>query len=152
MSIKKKIIAFIIVVLIAIQLYPVDKPEVIVDNPNDLIATTTIPKNIASKLKGACYDCHSNESKLPWYSNIAPSKWWVYKHINKGRKELNFSNWNTYNKEDKAELLDDISTVLYDEEMPLKNYTVFHSEAKLTDEDKEAIINWTDEILESLYE
>ena len=152
MSIKKKIITFIIVILIAIQLYPVDKPEVIVDNPNDLIATTTVPKNIASKLKGACYDCHSNESKLPWYSNIAPSKWLVYKHVNKGRKELNFSNWNTYNKEDKAELLDDISTVLYDGEMPLKNYTVLHSEAKLTDEDKEAIINWTDELLESLYE
>ncbi len=67
MSIKKKIIAFIIVILIAIQLYPVDKPEVIVDNPNDIIATTTVPKNIASKLKVACYDCHSNESKLPWY-------------------------------------------------------------------------------------
>ncbi len=152
MNIKKKILAFIIVVFIAIQLYPVDKPEVIVDNPNDLIATTTVPKNIASKLKTACYDCHSNEAKLPWYSNIAPSKWLVYKHINKGRKELNFSNWNNYNKEDKAELLDDISTVLYDGEMPLKNYTVLHSEAQLTEEDKEAIINWTDELLEALYE
>tara|TARA_B100000809_G_scaffold266907_1_gene332817 strand:- start:6326 stop:6505 length:180 start_codon:yes stop_codon:yes gene_type:complete len=58
--------AFIIVLFIAIQLYPVEKPTIIVDNPNDLIATTTVPKNVASKLKAACYDCHSNESNFPW--------------------------------------------------------------------------------------
>tara|TARA_R110000787_G_scaffold71771_3_gene159810 strand:+ start:7194 stop:7652 length:459 start_codon:yes stop_codon:yes gene_type:complete len=152
LNIKKKIIAFLIALFIGIQLYPVDKPEVIVDNPNDLITTTTVPKNIASKLKAACYDCHSNESNFRWYATIAPSKWLVYKDINQAREELNFSNWNTYNKEDKAELLDDISTVLYDNEMPLKNYTALHSEAKLTEEDKEAIINWTDQLLDSLYE
>lgn len=152
MSNKKKIIAFIIVILFAIQLYPVDKPEVIIDNPNDLIINTSPPKNIALKLQAACYDCHSNESKFPWYANLAPSKWLVYKHINEGREELNFSNWDSYNKDDKAEILDDISTVLYNGEMPLKNYTALHSEAKLTEEEKEAIINWTDELLESLYE
>ncbi len=76
----------------------------------------------------------------------------VYKDITEAREELNFSNWNTYNKEDKAEILDDISTVLYDGEMPLKNYTALHSKAKLTEEDKEAIINWTGQLLDSLYE
>ena len=152
LNIKKKIMAFIIVLFIAIQLYPVEKPTIIVDNPNDLIATTTVPKNVASKLKAACYDCHSNESNFPWQATIAPSKWLVYKDITEAREELNFSNWNTYNKEDKAEILDDISTVLYDGEMPLKNYTALHSKAKLTEEDKEAIINWTGQLLDSLYE
>ena len=152
MSIKYKIVSFSVLLFIVIQFYPVDKPVIINKNPNDLIATTSPSNKIALKIKNACYDCHSNESKLPWYSNLAPSKWLVYDHIIEGRNELNFSNWNTYNKEDKVEILDDISTVLYDDEMPLKNYTLLHSEAKLTEEDKELIIKWTDDLLDSLYE
>ncbi len=152
MSIKYKIVSFFVLLIIVIQFYPVDKPVIINKNPNDLIAATSPSNKIALKIKNACYDCHSNESKLPWYSNLAPSKWLVYDHIIEGRNELNLSNWNTYNKEDKAEILDDISTVLYDNEMPLKNYTLLHSEAKLTEEDKELIINWTDDLLDSLYE
>ena len=152
MSLKKKIGIFIVVIFILLQFFPVQKPEVVVDNPNDFILNTSVPKDISAKLKAACYDCHSNESSFPWYANIAPSKWFVFKHINEGRKELNFSNWNTFNIDDKAEILDDISTVLLDGEMPLKGYTLLHSEAKLTEEEKETIINWTDELLETLYE
>jgi hypothetical protein len=151
---RKTIIIYIIatkLLFVAIQFFPVNKPKVIVDNPNDLIATTTVPKNIALKLKTACYDCHSNQTKLPWYASIAPTKWFIYKHINEGREELNFSNWNTYNKEKKAEILDDISTVVYGDEMPLKKYTVIHPVAKLSKEDKEDIINWADKLLGSLY-
>lgn len=152
MNLKNKIGILIVVIVVLLQFFPVQKPEVIVENPNDFILNTSVPKDISTKLKAACYDCHSNESKIPWYGKVAPSKWLVFKHINEGRNELNFSNWNTFNTDDKAEILDDISTVLMDGEMPLKNYTLLHSEAKLTEEEKETIINWTDELLETLYE
>ena len=152
MHLKKKIGIFIIVIIVLLQFFPVQKPEVVFENPNDFIVNVSVPENISTKLKAACYDCHSNESKFPWYAQVAPSKWMVFKHINEGRNELNFSNWNILNKDDKVEILDDISTVLMDDEMPLKNYILLHPEAKLTEDEKEIIINWTDELLETLYE
>ena len=64
---------------------------------------------------------------------------------------MNFSIWNTLNKEEKAKKLDEISTVVYGDEMPLKKYTIVHRTAKLSKEDKEDIINWADQLLGSLY-
>ena len=151
---RKLIIIYIIatkLLFVALQFLPVNTPKIILPNPNDLIAATNIPKNIGLKLKTSCYDCHSNETKLPWYSSIAPTKWFIYKHVNEGREELNFSIWNTLNKEEKAEKLEEISTVVYGDEMPLKKYTIIHRTAKLSKEDKEDIINWADKLLGSLY-
>ncbi len=143
---------FLLIVLVLIQFYPSEKPSVSFDNPNDLMIIAKVPNDIALKIKAACYDCHSNESKFPWYSNIAPVKWFVYNHIIEGRDDLNFSEWELINKEDKAEILDDISTVLLEGEMPMKPYILLHSEAKLSEADREAVSNWADEMLDSLYE
>jgi len=142
----------LLVVLVLIQFYPVDTPLTNFDNPNDLLQNNQVPKNVSSLLKSACYDCHSNETKFPWYASIAPSKWLVYSDINKGREELNFSEWNTINKEDKADLLDDLSTLVLEKDMPLKKYILLHSEAKLSLEDREEISNWAELLLEVLYE
>lgn len=141
-----------LVILVLIQFYPYEKPMVNIDNPNDLLKNNKAPKSVANLLKSSCYDCHSYETTFPWYSNIAPVKWLVYNDINKGREELNFSEWNIINKDDKAEILDDISTVLLDEEMPLKKYILLHPEAKLSLEDRENIANWAELLLEDLYE
>ena len=148
---RKLIIVYIIatkLLFVAIQFLPVNKPKIIVTNPNDLIASTNIPKNVALQIKTSCYDCHSNETKLPWYSSIAPTNWFIYRHINKGREELNFSNWNALSKEEK---LDDISTVVSGDEMPLKKYSIVHPKSKLSKKEKEDIINWTYKLLGSLY-
>ena len=151
---RKLIIVYIIatkLLFVAIQFLPVNKPKIIVTNPNDLIASTNIPKNVALQIKTSCYDCHSNETKLPWYSSIAPTNWFIYKHVNEGREELNFSIWNTLNKEEKAEKLEEISTVVYGDEMPLKKYSIVHPKSKLSKKEKEDIINWTYKLLGSLY-
>ena len=125
---------------------------VIAENPNDIFLTNKAPKNIATLIKAACYDCHSNESKFPWYSNVAPLKWMIYDHINHGREELNFSEWNTLTTDDKSDILDDISSIILEGEMPLEGYVKLHSEAKLSEADREAIANWADKMLDSLYE
>jgi len=143
---------FLLIVLVLIQFYPSEKPSVSFDNPNDLMITAKVPNDIALKIKAACYDCHSNESKFPWYSNVAPTKWLVNNHIFEGREELNFSEWNTLETDDKSDLLDDISSLVSDGEMPLKGYTLLHSEAKLSEADREIIATWADDMLDSLYE
>jgi len=143
---------FLLIILVLIQFYPSEKPSVSFHNPNDLTITEKVPNDIALKIKAACYDCHSNESKFPWYSNVAPTKWLVNNHIIEGREELNFSEWNAIETDDKSDLLDDISSLVSDGEMPIKGYTLLHSEAKLSEADREAITNWADDMLDSLYE
>lgn len=143
---------FLAVILVLIQFYPTDKPLTYANNPNGLLQNNQVPNHISSLLKSACYDCHSNEAKYPWYASIAPIKWLIYSDINQGREELNFSEWNTISKEEKADILDDISTIILEEEMPLKKYVLLHSEAKLSQEDRENIADWSDELLESLYD
>ncbi len=68
-------------VLLLLQIYPSHRPEVTETNPNDLLKNKDVPKNIASMLRSAYYDCHSNKSTYPWYASIAPVKWWVYNYM-----------------------------------------------------------------------
>ena len=150
---KTKIFLYALVGLfLLIQIYPMERPEVTDSNPNDLLKNTDTPNNIASILRSACYDCHSNESTYPWYANIAPVKWWIYDHINEGREDLNFSTWTTLSKADQAEALDDIATAVMEGEMPLKPYPVTHPKAKLSEADRQAISDWAEMLSEKLFE
>jgi len=149
---KKLIISILVIAFILIQFYPAERPSVTMNNPNDLIATNSVPENISVMLKNACYDCHSNESTFPWYASVAPVKWLLYDHITEAREELNFSNWNALNTDDKAAILDDISSIVIEGEMPMKGYTILHSEANLSEADREAIATWADNMLDTLYD
>ncbi|MGV6829323.1 MAG: heme-binding domain-containing protein [Flavobacteriales bacterium] len=149
---NKKILIVVLILFILLQFVPSKKPVIEYDNPNDLLKTQVVDQKIAKLLKNACYDCHSNESNIPWYGTIAPSKWLVYHDINEAREELNFSIWNTYKKSKKANLLDDISSEIEENEMPLKKYVWLHHKAKLSKQEKEALIQWAETSLEQLYD
>lgn len=150
---KTKIFVYTLAGLfLLIQIYPMEQPEVTDINPDDLLKNIDAPENVASILRSACYDCHSNESTYPWYANIAPVKWWIYDHINEGREDLNFSVWNILSKEDQAEALDDIATAVMEGEMPLKSYPITHPKAKLSEAERQAISDWTEILAEKLFE
>lgn len=87
--------------------------------------------------KRACFDCHSNETVWPWYSNVAPVSWLVQKDVNDGRRHLNFSEWGTR----KHEKLDDLLEVVKEGEMPLKIYLVMHPEADFTAAEKQQLLD-----------
>jgi hypothetical protein len=86
----------------------------------------------------ACFGCHSNETKKPWYSYVAPMAWLVNNHVQGGRDELNFSEWDPR----QARLADKIDRVIRNGEMPPSSYTWFglHSESKLTPAETDALI------------
>jgi len=149
---KKTIIIIIVVLLIVIQFIPANLPEVTTDNPNDLLKTANVPVNIANKLKTSCYDCHSSETVYPWYSYVAPISFLISRDTREGRKKLNFSNWNKLSKVKKAKFLDEISDEISEEEMPMKIYPIMHSNAKLTDDDRDRLVAWADSYGESLFE
>jgi hypothetical protein len=115
----------------------------------DFVASMNPPAAIAEQLRAACYDCHSHETKWPIYARLAPSSWLVVADVNEGREHFNFSDW----PEDStraAKKLDRIGEVLEYHEMPPKKYTALHPEARLTEEQKKAIMAWTEAAAEKL--
>src|SRR5437016_519867 len=93
-------------------------------------------------LAQACGNCHSNQTEWPWYSHVAPVSWWIQSHVRKGREELNFSKWSSYSARQRRAKLDSICGVISTSRMPPWSYTILHSEARLTAEDKNAVCVW----------
>jgi hypothetical protein len=109
---------------------------------NDFIAAANPPAEVAATIRAACYDCHSHETKWPLYSRIAPSSWLVVADVNDGREHFNFSDWPDDSTR-AAKKLDRVNEVLDYKEMPPKKYTALHPEARLTDTQRKAVIDWT---------
>jgi hypothetical protein len=125
--------AILVVGLLAVQLVPYGRdhanPPVAGEPPWDS-ATTRATAVVA------CFDCHSNETEWPWYSNIAPISWRLQQHVDEGREELNFSEWGTGDQES-----DDIAEVVADGEMPPWDYLILHPEARLSGTDLQAFLD-----------
>ena len=88
---KKKIGLTLIVILALAQLKTIDKTPGDTRPENDFIVIEQAPEEVAQLMKAACYDCHSNSTNYPWYSNIAPVSWWLKRHVRKGGYSLNYS-------------------------------------------------------------
>lgn len=128
--------------LLAIQLIRPDMTNPPVDRAQDFRQVMQTPAGVQSILEAACYDCHSNETKYPWYSQVAPVSWWVADHINEGREALNFSTFGALNAEDRAEALEESAEKVQEGEMPLDSYTWMHPEAKLSAGQRDLLIKW----------
>jgi len=130
------IVIVVIVVLIGIQFIPVSRI-----NP-PVTGEIKAPESVMKVLRNSCYDCHSNESIWPWYSKVAPVSWLIADDVNEAREHMNFSEWQSYSAEDRAEDIEEIWEEVDEGEMPLWFYLPLHPEARLSDKDKETIKNW----------
>jgi hypothetical protein len=130
------------VLFIGLQFVRPAKTNPAIDQARALEQHIQISGEVQSILKRACYDCHSNETKWPWYSQIAPVSWFVIDHVNHGRSHLNFSDWSRYDKSTQAENLRLIQETVKTDVMPMSSYLLAHSEAKLSPEDKVVISDW----------
>ncbi len=149
---KKIIWIILIVVIVGIQLIPVNRPENNDDLSKDLIANNQIPENISSILKNSCYDCHSNQTNYPWYAYLAPISFLVVNDVNEGREELNFSEWENRDKIKKAKALDEMAEEVEEGEMPMEIYLITHAKAKLSDKQRKEFAEWAENYAESLFE
>ena len=100
------------------------------------------PAEVSAVLKRSCYDCHSNETKWPWYSQVAPFSWLVSRDVNDGRKHLNFSEWEGYEAGRKLKKFKEVSEEVGEGEMPMDIYLPLHPEAKLTEAEKALLVEW----------
>jgi len=137
----KKLLIFVILVFIGIQLVPMNVPADLPVKEGDAIEAS---ENVQAILERSCFDCHSSHTTFPWYSNIAPVSWFTKDHVKEGREHLNFSTWNSYTDEKKMKYLEKLPKAIKSK-MPMESYLIMHKDAKLSDEDKKAIAEWATE-------
>ena len=113
--------------------------------PTDITRVYSVPVKVQAILKKACYDCHSNDTRYPWYSRVQPVGWWLSLHIRKGKSELNFSEFGDYSKRRQISRLKAIANSIVDGTMPLPAYTFIHRDAQLTIAENRLIREWADE-------
>lgn len=133
-----------------IQFFTVTLNESDIVSQSDFMIVNQVPATIKNRLQVSCYDCHSNNTDYPWYSNIQPSAWYLEDHIQEGKDELNFNEWATYSDRRKNSKLRSIIGQIEEDKMPLDSYTLIHRDAILSDEDKRVIIDYMTALKDSL--
>lgn len=139
---KKNIGWIVLAVLIIIQFFQIDKTQPQIDKTQDYLTMTNPPIHIARMIKGACYDCHSQETVWPWYTYIQPVGWWVRGHTRGARQHLDFSEWGTYGASKQAHKLEECVEEIEEKLMPLKSYGWMHADGRLGDADRVILADW----------
>lgn len=146
----KKILLALAVILVALQFIQPARNKNGQVLPTDFSKIYTVPANVQGLLQNACYDCHSNNTRYPWYVNTQPMAWIMAGHIKNGKEKLNFSEFGSYPVRRQASKLKGIANSIKDDEMPLTSYRQMHNTAKLSQADKTLIIDWMQKQAESL--
>lgn len=151
----KKVFRIILIILVGgflvIQFFPSGMPENKPVEGEGLFDVTNVPVETEALLRASCYDCHSQEVSFPWYSHVAPVSWLVARDINFGRENLDFSQWGKLSKRDRLGALGEISEEVENGNMPMPIYITMHPEADLTPEQRETIVQWTEDAAEELF-
>ena len=150
MKIGKIIIMILCVVFVGMQFIPTKPNQSNTVSRSDFMVVYNVPKQIESKIMVSCYDCHSNHTNYPWYNKVQPIAWFLEDHINEGKKELNFSDWENYSDRRKKNKLKSIISQINDGEMPLASYTLMHRDALFLEKDKEMIMAWFQSLKDSI--
>lgn len=132
----------VVAVVLAIQFIPVERNVSTVPPGQSFEKTEKVPANVAAILKVSCYDCHSNNTRYPWYSVLQPGAWFMAQHIKKGRDELNFDEFNNYSKRRKKAKIKSIISQIEKDEMPLKSYRMMHGNARLSADEKKELLDF----------
>jgi hypothetical protein len=120
-------------------------PRVATNSSGPLLDGAQVPLEVRSVIERACRDCHSDATRYPWYSYVAPVSWLIRADIDQGREHLNFSKWSEYSLVRKERCLSEIANQVQDGGMPLAIYTFMHRDARLSKADAQALFEWTQE-------
>lgn len=150
MKILKRVLLILAVIFVVIQFIRPVRNIAGVNPANEVTAAITVPNDVQEILRTSCYDCHSNNTRYPWYVNIQPIGWFLDSHIKEGKRKMNFSEFGTYPLNRQYNKLDDIIENVSDGEMPLPSYLLIRTDAKLSNEQKKKLIDWTSAMRDSM--
>ncbi len=150
MRLLKVIALFLVLAFVVIQFFRPERNTNKGDLSNAILKQVPVPPDVQMHLQNACYDCHSNNTRYPWYVYVQPVAWFMSDHIREGKKELNFDEFGTYSVRRQLSKLKSIAGSVKDGTMPLTSYTLMHKEARLSEFEKELIIDWAVKTRDSL--
>lgn len=139
---KKKIFIVLLAVIILIQFIRPERNMGSSLSPSDITHATSVPQEVQTILTKSCFDCHSDHTEYPWYTNIQPVGWFLAGHVTDGKKEINFSQFNTYSIRRKIKKYHEIEDEIQEGEMPLDSYLWIHGDAVLNPTQKKLVIDW----------
>ncbi|MBR9915065.1 MAG: heme-binding domain-containing protein [Algicola sp.] len=144
MKIVKKILVALLFVFVVMQFFGPDRNQGELASIDNFIADTNPPEKVHGILKNTCFDCHSDVTRYPWYSSITPVNYWMAEHVEDGKKHFDVSDWENYSVKKKRHKLEELIEEVKEKKMPLESYTYTHDDAKLTDEEIKAIVEWAE--------
>jgi hypothetical protein len=111
---------------------------------DDITVLYPPPPDVKQILATSCGDCHSNQTRYPWYAEVQPVGWWLAGHIKDARRNLNLAEFGSYTRKRQMKKLEALRDEVRDRAMPLKSYTFLHRDARLTDAQIAALCNWAE--------
>jgi len=138
----KKILLVLLLILIIAQFFQPSKNKGRAQTTTDITHVVPVPDTIMALLKVACYDCHSDSTRYPWYSHITPINWWLKNHIDDGKRNCNFTQYSVGSYKRKMKRLEEAAEQVEKHEMPIGSYLWIHKDARLTEEQRKLIIDW----------
>ena len=149
MKIVKRILLILLIIFIVMQAFRPAKNNSN-DTTKDISKSYVVPENVKVILAKACYDCHSNHTRYPWYAEVQPVSWWLANHIKDGKREINFNEFDSYRISRQYKKLEDCIKQVKEGDMPLPSYTIIHKDAILTDTEKQVLVNWFEVLRDSI--
>ncbi|MES2875345.1 MAG: heme-binding domain-containing protein [Bacteroidota bacterium] len=132
----------LLVILVAIQFVQPARNQSVQASSGGIASVINVPENVQAILQNSCHDCHSNNTRYPWYATLQPGAWWMAWHIEEGKAELNFDEFGNYSKRRQLSKLKAIKGSIEDESMPLPSYTYMHKGSILSKTDQKLLIDW----------
>lgn len=142
----KKLGLSLLIVFVLAQFFGPEKNQGDITSVDAFLAETNPPEEVKIILKSACFDCHSDVTKYPWYNNITPVNYWLNDHVKDGKKHFDVSKWSDYSLKKKDHKMDELIEEVEEKEMPLPSYTWTHGDADLSPEQIEAVVKWSKEV------
>lgn len=150
MRLRKIVLIGLVIVFVAIQFMRPARNTNHTVLASGIIKQYNVPLNVEVLLRTACFDCHSNNTRYPWYANVQPMGWLLADHIKDGKAKLNFDEFGNLSKRRQLSKLKSIAGSVKDGSMPIASYTWLHKDAKLLVENKASIIDWAIKTRDSL--
>ena len=147
--IKIAIIVFI-TALAGIQLIHPARNASLQSSGKEISIGFSVPASTQQVIRQACYDCHSNNTRYPWYANVQPVGWWLNHHITEGKRELNFDEFASYPPRKKYGKFKAIENEIQKGDMPLQSYLLIHQDAKLSEDQKTLLFAWCEAMRDSM--
>lgn len=149
MKIFKKVLIVLLVVFVVAQAFRPEKNNSN-DTSKDISNSYVVPENVKTILAKACNDCHSNNTRYPWYAEVQPVAWWINDHVKDGKKHLNFNEFDSYRIAKQYKKLEECIEEVKEGEMPLTSFTIIHKDAKLSEDEKQALFTWCEIVRDSI--